>query len=126
MAQRAGLGPRWLEALATLLLLGLFRNEMGERVGVGSVEHGGEGGRGRPVVHQRRGYNPFLGHILYSGLKNPQLQPPWLLASPLSFGFLGGGRGQPSGEAGGKGVSGHLRLPRLPSLFLFPSRSRWG
>ncbi|XP_057603669.1 prostasin isoform X2 [Hippopotamus amphibius kiboko] len=28
MAQRAGLGPRWLEAVATLLLLGLFRNGM--------------------------------------------------------------------------------------------------
>ena len=48
MAQRAGQGPRWLEALATLLLLGLFQNEMGECVGVGSVEHGGrEGGGGR-------------------------------------------------------------------------------
>lgn len=30
MARRSGLGPRWLEAVATVLLLGLFRNGIGE------------------------------------------------------------------------------------------------
>lgn len=112
MAQRAGLGPRWLEALATLLLLGLFRNEMGECVGVGSVEHGGEGGRGRPAVHRGRGYNPFLGHILILGSRTPSFSLPGSWPLPSALASCGGG--QPSGEAGGKGASGHLRLPRLP------------
>ena len=52
MARKSGLGPRWLEAVATVLLLGLFRNGIGEC------------GRGRPGAWDRRGWEGEEGSAL--------------------------------------------------------------
>ena len=90
-------------------------------VGAGGEHGAGEGGKGRRGMHWGQGYNPFQGYVPYSGLKNPHLQPRWLLACLLSFGLLGARvRG---GGAWGLNSRG---FPTYPSLFLSPSRSRCG